>query len=136
MQPSEYILCFVYFKTFEAPITTSADDSLEYFVIVFPDKIMLDISCESSAWQRIHMKHQALFSSKGKSENNKSVVCCNIGWCFKGYIHCRSIKATNSNLHIGASHRKQLAPVSIQDKLSLPVISAIGRLFMWPMILL
>ena len=24
-----------------------------------------------------HMKHQALFSSKDKSINNKSVVCCN-----------------------------------------------------------
>ena len=30
----------------------------------FSDKIMLEISCESSAWQRIHMKHQVLFSSK------------------------------------------------------------------------
>ena len=27
---------------------------------------MLDISGESSAWQRIHMKHQALFSLKVK----------------------------------------------------------------------
>ena len=34
----------------------------------FSDKIMLDISCESSAWQRIHMKDQALFSSKDKSK--------------------------------------------------------------------
>ena len=32
---------------------------------------MLDISCESSARQRIHMKQQALFSSKDKSEKNK-----------------------------------------------------------------
>ena len=61
----------------KAPITTAADDSLEYFLIgfFFSDKIMLDISCESSAWQRIHMKYQALFCSKDKS--NKSVVCCN-----------------------------------------------------------
>ena len=29
---------------------------------------MLDTSFESSAWQRIHMKHQALFSSKDKSK--------------------------------------------------------------------
>ena len=28
---------------------------------------MLDISCDSSAWQRIHMKHQALCSLKDKS---------------------------------------------------------------------
>ena len=45
-----------------APITTAADDSLEYFFHCFSDKIMLEISCESSAWQRIHMKHQSLFS--------------------------------------------------------------------------
>ena len=29
---------------------------------------MLDISFESSVWQRIHMKHQALFSSTDKLE--------------------------------------------------------------------
>ena len=63
--------------TLKAPIKTAADDSLEYFFIVVSDKIMLDISCEPSAWQRIHMKHQSLFSSKDKSKNNKSVVCCN-----------------------------------------------------------
>ena len=50
---------------------TAADDSLEYFFIVFSDKIMLDISCESSAWQRIHMKYQALLSSKDKSKKMK-----------------------------------------------------------------
>ena len=41
----------------EVPITTAADDSLEYFSLFFSDKIVLDISFESSAWQRIHMKH-------------------------------------------------------------------------------
>ena len=64
-----------YCLTFKAPITTVADDSLEYFFIFFSDKIMLDNSCEYSAWQRSHMKHQALFSLKDKSKNNKSVVC-------------------------------------------------------------
>ena len=34
----------------------------------FSDKIVLDISCDSSAWQRIHMKHQALFFLKDKSK--------------------------------------------------------------------
>ena len=29
------------------------------------------------------MKHQALFSLKDKSKNNKSVVCCNFAWRFK-----------------------------------------------------
>ena len=50
--------------------------SLIYFHC-FSEKIRLDISCESSARQRIHMKHQALFSSKDKSKQNKNVVCCN-----------------------------------------------------------
>ena len=34
---------------------------------------MLDISCESSAWQRIHMKQQALSSSKDKSKKKIQV---------------------------------------------------------------
>ena len=38
---------------------------------------MLAVSSESSARQRIHMKNQALFSSKDKSKN-KNVVCCNL----------------------------------------------------------
>ena len=51
------------------PFTTAVDDSLEYFfVVVFLEKVRLDISLESSARQRIHMKHQALFSSNDKSE--------------------------------------------------------------------
>ena len=33
------------------------------------EKIRLAIACEFSARQRIHMKHQALFSSKDKSKN-------------------------------------------------------------------
>ena len=42
---------------------TAANDSLEIFYC-FSEHLRLDISCESSAKQRIHMKHQALFSSK------------------------------------------------------------------------
>ena len=68
----------------EVPITTAADDSLEYFSLFFSDKIVLDISFESTAWQRIDMKHQALFSSKDKNKNNKSVVCCNFAWRVNG----------------------------------------------------
>ena len=30
------------------------------------------------------MKHLALFSMKDKSKRNKSVVCCNFPWLFKG----------------------------------------------------
>ena len=41
------------------------------FFHCFSKKIRLDISCQSSARQRIHMKHQALFSLKDKSKKIK-----------------------------------------------------------------
>ena len=37
----------------------------------FSEKIRLDVSSESSAWQRIHMKNQALFSLKDRSKRLK-----------------------------------------------------------------
>ena len=39
------------------------------------------------------MKHQALFSSKDKSQKNKSVVCCSFAWGFKGYRVNASLNA-------------------------------------------
>ena len=56
--------------TLKVPITTAADDIHKYFFIVFLEKTRLDISCESSARQRIHTKPQALFSWKDKSKKN------------------------------------------------------------------
>ena len=53
------------------PITTAGDDIRKYFFIVFSEKIRLDVSSESSARQRIHMKNQALFSLKDKSRKLK-----------------------------------------------------------------
>ena len=57
----------------KAPITTAADDIHKYFFIEFSEKIRLAVSSESSASarQRIHMKNQALFSSKDKSKKLK-----------------------------------------------------------------
>ena len=83
------------FLILKAPITTAADNDIFLTLkalittaavlnIFCFSKIMLVISCESSAKQRIHMKQKALFSSKDKSENNKSAVCCHFAWCFKG----------------------------------------------------
>ena len=57
--------------TLKGPITTAADDSHEYFFIVFSEKIRLDVSSESSDRQRIHMKNKALFSSNNKSKKLK-----------------------------------------------------------------
>ena len=45
----------------------------------FSEKIRLDVSSDSSAGQRIHMKNQALFSSKDKS---KKLKCCMLQFLF------------------------------------------------------
>ena len=49
------------------------------FFHCFSQKIRLDVSSESSARQRIHMKIQALFSSKDKS---KKLKCCLLQFLF------------------------------------------------------
>ena len=59
------------FLTLEAPITTAADDIHKYFFHCFSEKIRPDVSSESSARQRIYLKHQALFSLKDKSKKLK-----------------------------------------------------------------
>ena len=51
----------------QAPITIAADD-IQFFFRCFSEKIRLDVSSQSSARQRIHMKNQALFSLKYKSK--------------------------------------------------------------------
>ena len=56
--------------TLKAPITTAADD-IHIYLLLFSEKIILDVSSESSARQRIHMKNQALFSLKDKSKKLK-----------------------------------------------------------------
>ena len=53
------------------PITTAADDIHKYLFIGFSEKIRLDVSSESSAGQRIHMKSQALFLGKVKTKKLK-----------------------------------------------------------------
>ena len=68
-----------------APITNEAYDSLEYFFIpFFSEKIRINISCESSARQKIHMRHQALFSSKDKSK--KKQMSSAKQFCFVPYV--------------------------------------------------
>ena len=59
-----------YILTLKAPITTAADNIFFiYFFFYFSEKTSLDISCELSAWQTIHMKCQDLFSLKNKKKN-------------------------------------------------------------------
>ena len=61
----------------------AADDILIFFFYLLK-KIRLDISCESSALQRIHLKHQVLFSRKNNEKMFMNVVCCSHDWRFKG----------------------------------------------------
>ena len=58
--------------TLKAPITTAADD-IHNFFHCFSEKTRVEVSSQSSARQRIHMKNQALLSSKDKS---KKLKCC------------------------------------------------------------
>ena len=69
---------------FKVPISTAADDIHVNTFSLFLEKIRLDISCESSARQRIHIKHQALFSSEVKSKKNKVSSAAIFIWRFKG----------------------------------------------------
>ena len=57
--------------TLKVPVMTAADDIHKKFFGCFSEKIRLYISGESSARQRIHVKNQALFSSKDKSRKLK-----------------------------------------------------------------
>ena len=81
---SKFIDCSFEFLTLKAPITTTADDIHKYFFIFISEKIKLDISCETSAGQRIYMKLQALFSLKNKSKKIKVSSAAIFVWRFKG----------------------------------------------------
>ena len=63
--------------TLKAPITTASNILIFFFFSFFnfSRKTGLDISCESSAWQTIHMKYQDLFSLKNKKKIKIIVVC-------------------------------------------------------------
>ena len=58
------------------------DINLNLFSL-FSEKTSVDISCELSAWQKIHMKSQDLSSVANKKKIVKVVVCCS-DWWFKG----------------------------------------------------
>ena len=64
--------------TLKAPITTAATIFMNIFYC-FSEKIRLDVSSESSARQRIHMKNQTLLSSKDK---NKKLKYCLLQFLF------------------------------------------------------
>ena len=64
--------------------TKNATDGILFFYFYLSKKIRLDASSESSARQRIHLKHQVLFSLKNNEKIFMNVVCCCRDWHFKG----------------------------------------------------
>ena len=69
--------------TLKAPSKIAADDTFIIFTFYLLKKIRLDVSCESSAKQRIHMKYKALFYQKKQWKIFQTVVCCSRHWRFK-----------------------------------------------------
>ena len=59
--------------TLKAPSKIAADDNC-FFYFYLSKKIRLDVSCESSAKQRINMKYLALFYQKNNENIFKAVV--------------------------------------------------------------
>ena len=60
--------------TLKAPSKIAADDTFIFFYFYLLKKIRLDVSCESSARQRIHMKYHLIFSEK----QQKSIYQCRL----------------------------------------------------------
>ena len=46
------------------------------YLFFFLDKTSLDISCELSAWQTVHMKCQNLFSAKNQIKSKIAICSC------------------------------------------------------------
>ena len=66
----------------KVPKKIAADDPFVLLLLSFI-KIRLDVSCESSVWQRIHMKYQVLFSLKNNEKVFMNVICCSLDWRVK-----------------------------------------------------
>ena len=57
--------------TLKAPSKVCSRRHSKIFIFYFSEKTSLDISCELSAWQTIHMKCQDLFSSENNKKKSK-----------------------------------------------------------------
>ena len=75
-------LCEGQLLTLKVPSKIAADNT---FILLSFEEIRLDVSCDSSARQRIHMKYQVLFYQKNNEKIFKTVICCSLDWRFKGY---------------------------------------------------
>ena len=74
------LITFPNFLTINTLITTAAGNIWLFQCVLFFRNIKLDISCESSATQMIHMKCQVLFSQKNNA-NKKKLECHLLQFC-------------------------------------------------------
>ena len=63
--------------TLKAPNKNCSRRHFNFLLLSF-EEIRPDFSCESSAKQRIHLKHQVLFSLKNNEKIFMNVVCCSL----------------------------------------------------------
>ena len=57
-----FLQLYLLLMAIKAPFRTVEDNIVGVFLLLFSEKIKLDISCEPSVMQTVHMKYQALFS--------------------------------------------------------------------------
>ena len=73
----QYKISFLDVFTLKAPNKNCSRQHFIFFHFYLSKKRRLDVSCESSVGQRIHLKYQVVFSLKtGKEKVLKTVVCC------------------------------------------------------------
>ena len=53
--------------TFKVPNKNCSRRHFNFFTFIFLKKIRFEVSCESSALQRIHMKYRLIFSEKKRN---------------------------------------------------------------------
>ena len=69
-------MLFLQFLTIKALGKVIAEDILIFYCYSFSEKIRLGISCESSAYQIVHIKCQVLYIILWNKKKNQNVVCC------------------------------------------------------------
>ena len=67
--------------TLKEPSKIAADDIFIFYVYLLK-KIGFDVSCESPARLRTHMKYQDLFSPNNNEKVFVNAVCCSRDWRF------------------------------------------------------
>ena len=93
------------------------------FLLLSFEEIRLDFSCESSAKQRIHLKHQVLFSLKNNEKIFINVVCCSSDWRFKVNYLYTAFKGRKTN---SISIKNQVQITYLTSVLSWPQINTGG----------